>query len=158
MTTLLFGQSGDKVEQVRKAVEEINRTTTTTMTLDNEQFLEHMTDGGGKLTGYFKNGELVKVEEWVGLSNCTTNYEYYIRDRKLIFVYGQENVFPYVDSTGTFDYKTQAISMECRYYFDNGKLIKSKFAGQPRCTNEPSDARASDLLDRSKRYQELLKK
>jgi hypothetical protein len=42
LTTLLFGQSGDKVEQVRKAVEEINRASTTTKTLENGQFMEHM--------------------------------------------------------------------------------------------------------------------
>jgi hypothetical protein len=158
LTTLLFGQSGDKVEQVRKAVEEINRASTTTKTLENGQFMEHMTDGGGKLTGYFKNGELVKVLEWVGLSSCVTNYEYYIRDGNLIFVYGQEKIFPYVDSTATFDYSTQTVSMECKFYFDNDKLIKSKFTGQPRCSNEPSDAHAPDLLDTSKRYLELLKK
>ena len=79
LTTFLFGQSGDKVEQIRKSVEQINQDTAyTTKILDNEQFLEHMTDGGGQLTGYFKNGQLVKVLERVGLSSCVTTYEYYL--------------------------------------------------------------------------------
>jgi hypothetical protein len=157
LTITLFGQSSN-IEQVRKAVEEINLATLVTKTLANEQFLDQITDGGGVLTGYFKNGELVKVVERVGLSSCVSNYEYYICDGALIFVYGQEKVFPYLDSTNTFDYKTRAVSMECRFYFDKGNLIESKFAGQPRCSNEPSDAQASDLVSRSKRYSELLKK
>lgn len=159
LTTFLFGQSDDKIVQIRKAVEQINNDTTyTTKTLDNEHFLEHTTDGGGQLTGYFKNGQLVKVWRQVGLSSCVTNYEYYFQDDILLFVYGQEQVFAYVDSTGSFDYTTQTLGMECRFYFDDGKLIASKFTGQTRCSNEPSDTQAPDLLAESKRYSELLKK
>lgn len=159
LTTFVFGQSGDKVEQIRKTVEQINSDTTyTTKTLDNEQFLECMIDGGGQLTGYFKNGQLVKFWVRVGLSSCVTNYEYYLQDNILIFVYGQEKVFAYVDSTGSFDYTTQTLGMECRFYFDNGKLMKSKFTGQTRCSNPPSDTQAPELLADSRRYLELLKK
>jgi hypothetical protein len=159
LTILLFGQSGDKVEQIRKTVEQINKDSAyTKKTLDNEQWMGQMTDGGGQLTGYFKNGQLVKIVEWVGLSSCTSIYEYYFQDNIFIFVYGQEKVFAYVDSTDAFDYTKQTVRMECRFYFDNGKLIKSKFNGQTRCSNPPSDAQAPDLLADSKKYFELLKK
>ena len=30
-------------------------------TLNNEQFLDHMTDGGGQLVGYFKNEKISKI-------------------------------------------------------------------------------------------------
>jgi len=156
--TLLFGQTENKVEQIRKTVEHINRDTLYTIeTLDNEQWMEHMTDGGGQLTGYFKNGQLVKIVERIGLSSCTSLYEYYLQDNVLLFVYGQEKVFAYEESTGSFDYTNQKTGMECRFYFDKSKLIQSKFTGQTRCSDPPSDTQAADLLADSKRYAALLK-
>ena len=44
----------------------------TIKTLENEEFMDHATDGGGSLTGYFKSGELRKIVSWVGLSSCYT--------------------------------------------------------------------------------------
>lgn len=158
-TTLISARPDDKVGSIRKTVEEINRDTTyQKKTLDNDQFLEQMTDGGGQLTGYFKNGKLVKVVERIGLSSCVSIYEYYLQNDLVIFVYGQEKVFPYDNETGLFDYQNQILGMECRFYFEKAKLIGSKFDGQTRCANEPSDSQASDLLASCKRYSGLLKK
>ena len=157
--TLAFAQTDRAVNKIRQAVEQINKDTGhTTKTLDNEQFLEHMTDGGGKLTGYFKNGRLVKIVEWIGLSSCINITEYYLQDNKLIFAYTQGSVFPYVDSLGTFDhYGKLALTMECRYYFKNGKMIKSILHGSTMCSGQPSDSWAKQYQDECLRYLKLLK-
>src|SRR6185295_612843 len=48
-------QSTDNIEQIRETVEKINTDTGyRTRTLDNEEFMEEMGDGGGSLTGYYK--------------------------------------------------------------------------------------------------------
>ena len=157
--TIAFAQADNKVSAIREVVEQINKDTVyQKRTLDNEQFLEQMTDGGGQLTGYFKNKQLVKIVEWVGLSSCISLYEYYLQNGLLIFAYGQEKVFPYDNHTGLFDYQKQILGMECRFYFDKGKLINSKFNGQTRCAFAPSDSQAPDLLASCKRYSSLLEK
>jgi hypothetical protein len=85
--TLLFGQTNEKVNSIRKTVELINKDTTyTKKILDNEQWMEHMTDGGGQLTGLLKNGHLVKIIEWVGLSSCISTSEFYLHNDSLVFV------------------------------------------------------------------------
>lgn len=158
-TTLIFAQTDEKVNAIRKIVEQINKDTTyTTKTLDNLQWMEQMADGGGQLTGYFKNGLLVKIVERVGFSSCVTTFEYYMQNNSLLFVYGQEKVFKYDDSISTFNSNIQTIGMECRFYFDNNKLVQSKLTGQTRCSQQPSDADATNLLADCKKYIEQLKK
>lgn len=95
--------------------------------------------------------------ERVGLSSCVTLYEYYIQDNSLLFVYGQEKVFKYVDRTATFDPNNQIVSMECRFYFESNKLLKSNFTGQTRCSESPSEGNASTLLGDAKKYIAQLK-
>jgi hypothetical protein len=149
----LFGQTNDRVGSIRKTVDQINTDTAyKKKILVNEQWMEQMTDEGGALTGYFKNGQLLKIIEYVGLSSCTSIYEYYLQDTTLIFVYGQEKVFKYNESLNTFDPNIQTVAMECRFYFDKGKLIKSKVSGQPRCSDIPTDADSTNLLADCKKY------
>ena len=157
LTTLLFGQTDDRINVIRKIVEQTNNDTVyVKKTLDNEQWMEQMTDGGGQLTGFFKDGRLVKIIEWIGFSNSVFSYEYYLQNYSLIFVYGQEKVFKYNESTDTFDSNIQTVTMECRYYFDNDKLIKSEFSGQLEGNSTPSDADATHLLDICNQYSTLL--
>src|SRR5690349_19278478 len=120
-TTLLFGQAEKRINIISKRVEQINTDTTLAKkkVLDNEQWMDHATDGGGELTAYINNGQIIKIVEWVGLSSCISIYEYYLQNGSLIFVYGQEKVFKYDDETNTFDYNIQTVSTESSYYFDN---------------------------------------
>src|SRR6187551_1270780 len=71
--TLAFAQTDSlKIEKIRKTVQNINKDTTYTIkTLKGEEFIEpnQMPDGGGQLIGYFKNGQLVKIDEFIGLSS-----------------------------------------------------------------------------------------
>lgn len=154
-----YSQAEDKVRLIRFAVDRINGDTSYfKKTLVSEQFLEHITDGGGELTGYFKNGTLMKLVEWVGLSSCISICEYYFENGQLIFVYRRENVFPYDDENGLFDYTKQEVSMECKFYLENDKLIDSKISGQPRCGSEPSEEDLEWLLKDAEKYGALFKK
>lgn len=156
---LTFAQTDSNIiVKIRKTVEQINKDSNyITKTLENEQFLEHMTDRGGQLTGYFKNGRLVKIVEWVGLSSCIDITEYYLKDNELIFAYIQGKEFQYVDSIARFDSYKQIITMECRFYFENGKMTNSTLTGETRCGGKPTDTWSKAYLENSSRYEILFK-
>ena len=165
LTLLLFSlptfaqTDSNRIVKIRKIVEQINMDSVyTTMILDNKQFLEHMTDGGGQLIGYFKNGKLVKIVETVYLSSCINVTEYYIQSNKLIFVYTFGKEFQYIDSSATFNSNSQSVTMECRFYFDNGKMIKSILKGSTRCGGQPDISWATDYMNECSRYKTLLQK
>lgn len=99
-------------------------------TLNNEQVQgDQMTDGGAQLTGYFKQGKIVKIKEKLGLSYGVKNYEYYFSDEELMFVYEKDENFPDIENTGTLDYSKTETAFEGQYYFENGKLISEKTTG-----------------------------
>ena len=129
-----------------------------TKTLTNEQFLGHMTEGGGELTGYFKTGQIKKIVERIGLSYCVRTFEYYFWDGQLIFVYAKEEDFPYIDSTGTLDYTKLELAFEGRYYFDNGKIIETKMTGQKRVADDKETDIEKELLATAKQNVDSLKK
>jgi hypothetical protein len=135
---IVYGQTGEgKINVIRERFQIINQYESyETKKLINEQFLKQMTDGGGELTGYFKDGEISKIVERVGISFCIRIFEYYFWDGKLIFVYELEIDPLYNDSTGTLDWNNQKIVFEGRYYFDNDKLIESKIIGQKRLPDD----------------------
>ncbi|MDD5571295.1 MAG: hypothetical protein PHD97_09100 [Bacteroidales bacterium] len=129
-----------------------------TKTLTNKQFMEQMTDGGGSLTGYFKNGKLVKIKEQIGLSSCIITTEYYLKDNELIFVFTEGKEFLYVDSLKTFDSKTQTPTMTYKCFYKDGELIKKDLKGQTRCTGIPEDSWANMYQEECLRYINLLMK
>ena len=106
--------------------------------LENEDFMENMTDGGGSLTGYFQNGKLVKIAEWYGLSWGVLQATFYLKNDKLAFVKETEDHF-YTDSMGTdpsrFD--THFIG---EYYFDNDHLFDEVSVGHNRFEIDENDA------------------
>jgi hypothetical protein len=154
-----FAQNETVITKIRNTVEQTNKDTGyTTKVLKNEQFLEHMTDGGGQLTGYFKKGQLVKIVEWIGLSSCINIIEYYFQGSKLIFAYAQGKEFQYVDSIGTFNSNKQSVTMECRFYFDHGEMAKSILKGATRCGGEPQNSWAKNYQSDCLRYINLLRK
>ena len=114
-----------------------------TKTLENEEFLEQMTDGGGELTAWIRDGRVVKMTEWVGLSSCVNVTEYYLQDSQLVFISVQGSEWAYVDSTGSFDPAVQNVTMEARFYFDDNALIKSDLNGSTRCGGAPTKEWAS---------------
>lgn len=98
--------------------------------LNNEEFLDHMPDGGGKLTGYFQKHQLKKIICWIGLSYGTQSAEYYFKGNQLIFVFKAFDRFGYDDKTQQLHYDTKKRSFEGRYYFNGGKLIEKITKGQ----------------------------
>jgi hypothetical protein len=165
LTFLLFGlfafaqADNAKIIKIRKAVEQINKDSGYTVKkLSDEEFLEQATDNGGQLSGYFKNGQLVKMVEWIGLSSCVNVTEYYLQNNQLIFTYTKGSESPYIESSQSFDQSKFKKTMDCRFYFDNGKLVKSIFFGATRCGGKPTDALAKDDLEECSRDIKLLTK
>lgn len=126
--TASYGQSTEQlISNIRTEFKRINSSEELDqIRLSNEEFMEHMTDGGGSLTGYFENGNLVKIVEWIGLSFGNREIEYYLKNDSLFFAFEVESRF--ADKEGgllaEFDYSKLVTAFEGRYYFNNTELIK----------------------------------
>src|ERR1700754_1122586 len=94
---LADAQAKTPVDIIRKAVQQINSGNGyTKKVLENEAFLKHATDGGGRLTAFLKNGQIVKLVEQIGLSSCSNTTEYYLDEKEnLIFSYTAGREFLY---------------------------------------------------------------
>jgi len=156
----LFAQTdiGSTKKQIRSTVEMINKEKKyTNVYLDQLQFSKNITDGGGSITGYFKNIKLVKVVRWIGLSYGFIVDEFYLDNDKLIFVHESENTFNYNDTTGEFDYDNIAVKFNGRYWFSNNKMIDVVSSGHNRFESDKADAEKDFLAD-IKNYSALLNK
>ncbi|MDP4220166.1 MAG: hypothetical protein Q8916_10555 [Bacteroidota bacterium] len=146
----------DSVSKIRTLVRQIDSERHyITRTLENDEFMGG-TDNGSSLTGYYKDGRLVKIAEWVGLSHCILTTEFYLDGGKPIFVYLQERSFPYLVPGDSFDYDHPEIVLEARYYFRKGKLIRKNSKGAGACSAGEFDV--ADLLKSFQRDSQLLKK
>ena len=158
-TTFFFGQTEEEIKAINKVVELINKDSTyTKKVLDNEKWLKHDTDNGVEVTAYIKNGQVVKIIEWLGFSNYISIYEYYIQNNSLIFVYGQEKEFKFDNKTDSFNYNIQTVISENRYYFNNEKFIKSVFSGYPRNPKRATNDYSNNLLADCEKYLKLFLK
>jgi len=128
-----------------------------TIILNNEEFLEQMTDGGGTLTGYFEDDQLVKFTEWVGLSYGNVVSEYYFKDLELFFLYQKESKFAdkIGGEPGDLDYAKLETMFEGRYYFDKNKRIKTLEKGQ---RSFSADFDLIKVLDHTGRTKKLFKR
>ena len=114
----------EQIKSIRKKFEIINRDTALRkVALENEEFLTNMTDGGGELTGFYKNKEVKKIYEWIGLSNGISIKEFYFDKGQLIFVYEKFDSFVFDDKKEEFDLDKIKTIFEGRYYFNNKKLF-----------------------------------
>ncbi|MFA6023587.1 MAG: hypothetical protein WC781_05855 [Candidatus Pacearchaeota archaeon] len=100
--------------------------------LNNEQFLDQMTDGGGQLIGYLKDGKVVKIVEQLGLSYAVKTYRYYFSEDQLILVYEKDENFPYNETTQALNYTKLELAFEGRYFFEKEKLIDTQTTGTKR--------------------------
>lgn len=117
--------SGQNIELVRKAVQEINQTKGFKIkTVPYSYFMDkfEVTDNGIELKGFYKNDALKKMEHFVGLSawNIVTEY-FFSENHQLVFVHSTK--YQTVDENGYLE-KPQKLS-ELRCYYENDKLIKS---------------------------------
>lgn len=157
--SVVFAQSKKgKLIEIQKQIQAINEGGPYQLkTLENEQFLDRLPDGGGALTGYLKENKVCKMTERLGKSYCVQQLEYYFVKEQLIFVNEKELDFALNDSSG-FDYASQTLSFECCYYFDQGKLIASKTIGKKAIEYDTNEDKEKVFLANAKRLAELLKK
>jgi len=119
----------ESIEKIREHFKWINEQDDFVVsTLNNEDFLDHATDNGALLQGFYKNDTLYKIVEVVGLSSVIMTTEYYFWNNQLIFVYDTEKQFKeMVDDSGNFtglDYSTTELKYESRQYYENENVIK----------------------------------
>jgi hypothetical protein len=147
--TISFGQEKTKlVNEIRKEVKAIDSDTTQKkVVLNNEEFLEHATDGGGQLAGFYKAGQLRKIVRWVGLSNGNEIVDFYFKSNKLIFVHDQFNSFVYDRDKQTVRFDTTEKTFDGRYYFYNNKLIDQISTGHNRFEDDSIDAEKTWLAE-----------
>lgn len=146
-----------KIATIRGEVQRINNGAGYKIkTLSNEEFLDEMPDGGGELKAYYRNGELVKIVEKIYLSSCISITEYFLKSGRLIFAYEQGKEWYYNEQLNKFDPKTITLKMECRFYYENSKMINSILKGQTRCSGEPNSDWAKNYLDNLKLYRKKL--
>ncbi|MHA7058958.1 hypothetical protein ACWGOQ_0017160 [Aquimarina sp. M1] len=96
--------------------------------LFNDEFLNFTPDGGGQLSGYFENDQLVKIVKWIGPSFGIIVTEYYLKNDKIIFAFNTEKKFKDIfDASGEWMHLDTSVAenkFEARYYFHNESLIR----------------------------------
>ena len=147
------------ISDIRKEFKIINNDTTLKkVVLNDEEFLDHTTDGGGQLTGFYKEGQLRKIVSWIGLSNGNEIFEFYFTNSKLIFVYEQFNSFIYDPKQETLRLDTTERTFEGRYYFNNDKLIDQITTGHNRFENDDIDPQKKLLIQAAENKKLLVSK
>jgi hypothetical protein len=126
--------------------------------LENEMFMEESTDGGGVLTAWMHKRQVLKLVEWVGLSSCVNVTEYYFHDGQLVFVTVEGSEYAYVDSLGAFDRRVQRTTMEARFHYHAGEVVKQEVSGSTRCGGPPSTEWATLFQERSIRLSHLFER
>lgn len=149
----------DKIRYIRSVFERINSASSlTTRKLENEEYLEHMTDGGGQLTGYYSGDTLQKITNWVGVSSGIIKIEYYFDGGRPVFIYEVHNRFAYNSKLNQRDYSKQKTVFECRFYISNGSLIKVVKKGEliGRTSEISNTSTAKVLMEETQNYSMLL--
>lgn len=151
-------QSENSIEDIRLIVSQIDSGLDyETITLNNEEFLEDMTDGGGQLRGYYKDGVLYKIEETLGLSYGVITYSYYFNNGNLILIHELEEDFPYSEDTGSLDYSQVAVVFSGYYYIEKESLVDYQINGKKRFdSGETIQEKVAILIGYSKEDIELL--
>lgn len=107
---------------------------------EQEAFMDHATDNGGSLTIYYKNKNVYKIEEWVGLSGYVVINTYYFQNNQMVFVKDEEYMYERNpgtgETTGKFSKDNRFIG---KYYFKNGKLIHQESLGHNRFEDDDND-------------------
>jgi hypothetical protein len=148
----------DLKNEIKKEIQSINSDTAyKKVTLENDDFLGNMTDGGGELTGYFKGEQIKKIYQWIGLSNGNEITEFYFRNGQLIFVYEKFSAFVYDHKKEQQDLTKTETTFEGRYYFDKDKLIDRLTTGHNRFEDDNNNPEKI-LIQEAKDNMRLLNK
>lgn len=156
-SSLLAQNKEASIKEIRQVVQNINNNKNLKkIVLRNNEFLEDaVPDGGGELTGYFKNGELVKIFESIGISNGMDNTEYYLKNNKLIFAYVVKKRFQVNRKTSSFNYNKTHMIFEGRYYCEKNQLLDAKIKSV--ADFNPAKDYINELIKQANQYATLLK-
>lgn len=147
----------EKVEMIQGYVEDIHLDTLLkSVSLENDEFMEQVTDGGGELTGFYRSGRIYKIYRSVGISYGMYITEYYYRKNELMFVHEKFSQYG-TDTVGTFDYTIVTTTYSGNYFFEKGKMIYSNSTGHSRFEADSVDA-AKTLTEESAHDSKLIEK
>ena len=166
LTTLLFGQTAERIAAVRKKVEAINiEKSYQIKKLDNDYFVNvknESTDGGQELSGYYKNGKLKKIVYRVGLSYGMKTFEYFFSNDELIFVFEKQDQFAekkdQSDQVTGLDYTKLESVYTGRFYFKNSKLFSIKQTGKEIFRKMDKNSKEAEILKDNKVFRLELQK
>ncbi|MDB5155731.1 MAG: hypothetical protein JWR50_438 [Mucilaginibacter sp.] len=149
-----YGQlKKDIIEYIRHSYTEINKDKLYNIVkLENTAALGPVTDEGNSLTGYFNSSTIRKIKVWVGLSFGIRQYEYYLKDNQVFFIYEREEDFQYDSKTGEMLHYKPKLAFEGRYYLNEEKIVKIKINGKKRFGERPVIYSLKDVLSNIKRY------
>lgn len=152
-----FAQDKDEItNDIRGKMEDIHLDTALkSVTLQNGEFLQNMTDGGGELTGFYKGKKIYRIYRSVGISNGVYTTEFYYWKNRLMYVRDQFNSYVYNDSLGTFDYTKINPTFNGYYYFKDEKLIDHRSIGHNRFEGDDVNVE-KELLDESNEVYKLI--
>lgn len=128
--------------------------------LDNNYFLSNSSpayDGGQELTGFIKNKDVYKMFYSAGLSRGFITYLFYFDKEELVYVYEEENTFPYIETKGEFNYETAETVYSAGHFFVDGKWTITKYTGTRRLSDTSEQDRAKELLVMAEKFTGLLK-
>ncbi len=153
-----YGQSKDEIiKDIRSSFQQINNDKSLKIIkLKNDEFQRQTTDGGESLTGYFKGDTICKMIVSIGLSFGERQFEYYLENGQLFFIYEKEADFS-ADNSGTLNFKKLDLAFEGRYYINEGKVIEVKIKGQKRFDEKPIIDSLNNVLWDVKFYKKILK-
>lgn len=155
LASAAWGQSSteNSIRYIREIFTQINsEKSLEQLKIEDEELTDEAPDGGVSLVGFFKNKQLLKIEQWTGLSYGTLQIAYYFHDDSLIFVYVQERHFK--QSGDSLDHSKIESKFEGRYYFRNDNLIHKTTKGSGFWSQ--SNDSVSSLLPDSKNYLKFL--
>lgn len=125
-------------------------------TLENNDFLCRMTDGGGELSGYFMDDHLMKMEARIHTSLGIRTFRYYFSRGRLFYINEFFEQFSYEPATDTINYSETELTFNGHYIFRDEKLSDYETLGHNRFEDEEIDP-AEILLVEAKKYKQLLK-
>jgi hypothetical protein len=126
-----------QIKEIEQKVQTINNVKySETKTLNNEELVNHVVDGGAQLVGFFSSGKIIKISEHLGLSYAVRSFEYYFFNDSLIYVHESEESYPYDDIKAELDYTKLVPNFEGKYYFNQNKLIERQTVGEKRFPEE----------------------
>lgn len=143
---VVYGQSIiEKHPNIQSSKDRIDKDTTLrTITLSNEEFLEHV-DQGGECVGYYRDSILVKVNVVLYYNHGVDRVKYYVTDGKLFLMEETFDMYPYNEDLNEFDYSKTEINFHGQYVFKDYKLIDQISTGHNRFEDDTIDIKQTVL-------------